>query len=75
MVLDGTLLPCWTLADARELYSGKNKTTGHSRQVLADLSGQLNHISDPLVEKHHDTYALREKGLSDSIDFPDLLAD
>ncbi|MHC2185824.1 hypothetical protein ACVLV4_001467 [Rathayibacter agropyri] len=29
-VIDGTLLPCWSWADAPELYSSTHKTTGHT---------------------------------------------
>src|ERR1700751_2423885 len=27
-IVDGTLLPCWSWAGCKELYSGKHKTTG-----------------------------------------------
>ncbi|KZX21790.1 DDE superfamily endonuclease [Rathayibacter tanaceti] len=74
-VIDGTLLPCWSWADAPELYSGKHKTTGHNCQVLADLSGRLLSLSAPISGKHHDTHALRETGLATIIDFFNTLAD
>ena len=32
-ILDGTLLPCWSWAGRKELYSGKHKTTGMNVQV------------------------------------------
>lgn len=74
-VIDGTLLPCWSWADAPELYSGKHKTTGHNCQVLADLSGRLIYLSDPIAGKHHDAHALRETPLATIIDFFSTLAD
>ncbi|AZZ54916.1 transposase [Rathayibacter iranicus] len=74
-VIDGTLLPCWSWADAPELYSGKHKTTGHNCQVLADLSGRLIHISDPIAGKHHDAHAFRETGLADILNLSNTLAD
>jgi hypothetical protein len=63
IVIDGTLAPCWSWADAPELYSGKHKTTGHNHQVGASLNGRLLFITDPLPGKTHDTRAFREKGL------------
>ena len=30
LIIDGTLLPCWSWHDHRELYSGKHRTTGHN---------------------------------------------
>ncbi|PPG67732.1 transposase [Rathayibacter rathayi] len=74
-VIDGTLLPCWSWADAPELYSGKHKTTGHNCQVLADLSGRLIHISDPIPGKHHDTHAFRETRLANTLILSNTLAD
>ncbi|PPF25285.1 transposase family protein [Rathayibacter rathayi] len=66
-VIDGTLLPCWSWSEAPELYSGKHMTTGHNCQVLADLSGRLIHISDPIAGNHHDAHAFRETGLADTM--------
>lgn len=74
-VIDGTLLPCWSWADAPELYSGKHKTTGHNCHVLADLSGRLIYLSDPIAGTHHDAHALRETPLATIIDFFSTLAD
>ncbi|MGH3341526.1 MAG: hypothetical protein ACRDPK_01340, partial [Carbonactinosporaceae bacterium] len=38
-VVDGSLCPSLPWADAPELYSGKHKTTRHTHQFVADLSG------------------------------------
>src|SRR5437879_3324229 len=50
-VVDGSLCPSWSWADAPELYSGKHKTTGHSHQFVCDLPGDLLHVSEPLPGK------------------------
>jgi hypothetical protein len=64
VVVDGSLCPCWSWADAPELRSGKHKTTGHSHQFVCDLSGNLLHISEPLPGKTHDAKAVDELGLT-----------
>jgi hypothetical protein len=64
-VVDGSLCPCWSWADAPELRSGKHKTTGHSHQFICDLDGDLKHVSDPLPGKTHDAKAVAELGLTD----------
>lgn len=64
-VVDGSLCPCWSWADAPQLYSGKHKTTGHSHQFVCDLSGDVLHISDPLPGNTHDAKAVDKLGLSD----------
>jgi len=64
-VVDGSLCPCWSWADAPELYSGKHQTTGHAHQFLCDLSGHLIHISDPLPGKTHDAKGIHDTGLTD----------
>ena len=63
-VVDGSLCPCWSWAEAPELYSGKHKTTGHAHQFVASLSGNLMHISDPLPGKTHDAKAVRDTDLT-----------
>jgi hypothetical protein len=47
-IYDGTLLPCWSWREHRELYSGKRKTTGKNVQVACNLYGELAWISDPV---------------------------
>jgi hypothetical protein len=63
VLIDGTLTPCWSWADAPELRSGKHKTTGHNHQVGATLSGRLLFVTDPLPGKTHDARAFRENKL------------
>ena len=74
-VVDGSLCPCWSWADAPELWSGKHKTTGHSHQFICDLEGDLLHVSDPLPGKTHDAKAVDELGLTEVLGPDNSLAD
>lgn len=47
LIVDGTLVRCWSWDDHPELYSGKHHTTGLNLQVACDLAGRLRWISDP----------------------------
>jgi DDE superfamily endonuclease/Helix-turn-helix of DDE superfamily endonuclease len=62
-IVDGTLLPCWSWAGHRELYSGKHKTTGLNVQVACRLDGTLAWVSDPVDGSRHDSFALNESGV------------
>jgi DDE superfamily endonuclease len=62
-VVDGTLLPCWSWAGHRQLYSGKHKTTGLNVQLACTLEGELVWISDPVDGSRHDVYCLDESGV------------
>lgn len=72
LVVDGTLVPCWSWADRRDLYSGKHKTTGMNLQVACDLAGRLSWVSDPVPGSRHDAAAIDIAGLltsdNDTID-------
>lgn len=68
LIVDGTLLTCWSWADHPELWSGKHRTTGLNVQVACTLSGHLAWVSDPTPGKTHDTAALRASGLLDAPD-------
>jgi hypothetical protein len=74
-VVDGTLCPSWSWADAPELYSGKHKTTGHGHQVVCDLAGDLMHISDPLPGKTHDAKGIRDLDLTDILGGDNAIGD
>ena len=73
LIVDGTLLECWSWVGHPELYSGKHKTTGLNVQVACTLSGTLAWVSDPQDGRTHDTEALRRCGLLDvpATDLPD----
>jgi hypothetical protein len=62
LIVDGTLLPCWSWASAPGLYSGKHKTTGMNVQVACDLDGNIAWISDPVEGSRHDVHCLDESG-------------
>ena len=63
LIIDSTLLQCWSWKDHCELYSGKHKTTGLNVQVARTLSGTLAWVSDPQDGCAHDAQALRRSGL------------
>ena len=65
LIVDGTLLECWSWKDHPELYSGKHGTTGLNVQVARTLSGTLARVSDPQDGCTHDAEALRRCGLLD----------
>jgi len=71
----GSLCPCWSWADAPELYSGKHKTTGHAHQFVADLSGDLMHISNPVPGKTHDAKAVTDTGTAALLDTGNSIGD
>ena len=62
-LVDGTLLPCWSWAAHRGLYSGKHKTTGMNVQVVCTLDGELAWVSDPIEGSRHDVFCLDESGV------------
>src|SRR5256886_251659 len=53
-LIDGTLWPCWSWADERELWAGKYKTTGHGSLIVTNLAGCITYVSEPVTGKHHD---------------------
>ena len=65
LIIDGTLLQCWSWKDHPELYSGKHQTTGLNVRVACTLSGTLAWVSDPQDGCTYDTQALRRCGLLD----------
>lgn len=75
LIIDGTLLPCWSWAEHPELWSGKHHTTGLNVQVACTLGGDLAWVSDPTPGKTHDAQALRESGILDDEACPKHLGD
>ena len=47
LIVDGTLLECWSWKDRPKLYSGRHRTTGLNVQVACTLSGALAWVCDP----------------------------
>jgi len=66
ILVDGTLTPCWSYEEHRELWNKKHKTTGFNTQLISLLDGSAVWISGPLPGKTHDAKAFRETG-ADSI--------
>ena len=74
-IVDGTLLPCWSWHDQRQLHSGKHKTTGLNVQVACDLHGRLAWISDPVDGCRHDMATLKISAVLDTLDPADWIGD
>ena len=75
LIVDGTLVSCWSWDDHPELYSGKHHTTGLNIQVVCHLVGRLRWISDPLEGCRHDSAALRGSGVLDGVDTQNWIDD
>ena len=56
-VVDGTLFPCWSWRNHRELWSGKHKATGVNVQILVLPGSRLVWASDPYPGSVHDVAA------------------
>jgi DDE superfamily endonuclease/Helix-turn-helix of DDE superfamily endonuclease len=75
LIVDGTLLPCWSWASAPGLYSGKHKTTGMNVQVACTLEGEITWISDPVEGSRHDMHCIRESDVLSGVDPGKWIAD
>jgi len=67
VLVDGTLTPCWSYEEHRELWNNKHKTTGVNAQLISLLDGNAIWISGPLPGKTHDAKAFRETGAADMV--------
>jgi len=74
-VVDGTLLPCWSWASRKDLYSGKHKKTGMNVLVACTLEGRLSWISDPVPGSRHDNYIVGDSSVLDGVDPLDYIGD
>jgi hypothetical protein len=74
-IVDGTLLPCWSWAGHKELYSGKHKTTGMNVQVACTAYGDLAWISDPINGSRHDNYCFTESDTLRTLDPKNWMGD
>ena len=75
LIVDGTLLPCWSWASAPGLYSGKHKTTGMNVQVACTLEGEIAWISDPVEGSRHDMFCIGESDVLSGVDPGSWIAD
>jgi transposase len=64
VLVDGTITPCWSYADHRELWSRKHSTTGFNTQLISLLDGQAVYISEPFPGRTHDATAFAETGVA-----------
>jgi hypothetical protein len=74
-IVDGTLLPCWSWASRKDLYSGKHKTTGMNVLVACTLEGRLSWVSDPVPGSRHDNYVVKDSSVLESVDPRDYVGD
>jgi hypothetical protein len=74
-IVDGTLLPCWSWAGRKDLYSGKHKKTGMNVQVACTIYGRLAWISDPVNGSRHENYCLGESGALSGMDPKNWIGD
>jgi hypothetical protein len=74
-IVDGTLLPCWSWASRKDLYSGKHKKTGMNVLVACTLEGRLSWISDPVPGSRHDNYVVKDSSVLDGVDPGDYMGD
>ena len=66
-LVDGTITPCWSYEEHRELWSRKHGTTGFNAQLVSLLSGNAIYISDPLPGKTHDAAAFASTPVAEII--------
>ncbi len=59
-LVDGTITPCWSWQDHKELWSRKHGTTGFNAQLVCLLNGDPVYISGPLPGKTHDAAAFSQ---------------
>jgi hypothetical protein len=59
-LVDGTITPCWSYKDHKELKSRKKGITGFNVQLISLLDGSAAYVSDPLPGKTHDFAAFNQ---------------
>lgn len=67
-LVDGTITPCWSYADHKELWSRKHGTTGFNTQLVSLLDGTPIYVSDPLPGKTHDKKAYDETPVAEIVE-------
>jgi hypothetical protein len=65
VLVDGTLAPCWSYEEHRELWNKKHKKTGFNTQLISLLDGTAVWVSAPLPGKTHDARAFKETEAED----------
>jgi hypothetical protein len=67
-LVDGTITPCWSYVQHRQLWSRKHGTTGFCVQLISLLDGTPVWISDPLPGSTHDKTAFDTTATTGIID-------
>lgn len=67
-LVDGTITPCWSYAEHKELWSRKHGTTGFNAQLVSLLDGTPIYVSDPLPGKTHDKAAFDETPVAEIVE-------
>ena len=63
-LVDGSLAPCWSWGERRDLWAGKHKTTGHNFLVITDLLGRIRYVSDPHPGRDHDMTLVKDEKIT-----------
>jgi DDE superfamily endonuclease len=67
ILVDGTIVRCWSYEEHEELWSGKKAATGFNVQVVSLLDGTAVYVSDPLPGKTHDYAAFYETPVAEIV--------
>jgi hypothetical protein len=66
-LVDGTITPCWSYRQHRELWSRKLTTSGFNAQLVCLLNGDPVYISGPLPGGTHDVTAFKETPVAEIV--------
>lgn len=61
-LVDGTLLPCWSWKNHRQLWTRKQGVTANAIQVVSDLKGRILFVSGPVPGSMHVAAAVHATG-------------
>ena len=66
-LVDGTIAPCWSYKDHKELKSRKKGITGFNVQLISLLDGTAAYVADPLPGKTHDFAAFNQTAAAEIV--------
>ena len=66
-LVDGTIAPCWSYREHKELWSHKKGTSGFNAQLVSLLDGNPVYVSDPLPGKTHDAGAFNSSRVAEIV--------
>jgi hypothetical protein len=67
-LVDGTITPCWSYREHRELWSHKKGISGFNAQLICLLDANPVYVSDPLPGKVHDAGAFASSPVAEIIE-------